>query len=435
MILDVALPAVSLVALLLLNMDRVLFTYMNKLYYCLMRRPVSRMAVILSPWLVSGTVVCSLWLGFPEVEPQEGLCVYGITEEANSACSWLMVFLPSLLIFVLIIFIFIAFIGEMPPGTNSASEMTIPNQESGRACQARLALQTENITLRQTNSIMSIPKNSVVYTKRGRSEAPDEGPSGSAEVVLMAVASQDQPDLQRSRLSARTGATLASSCSARTHRRFIAALLAVDFFSLAITLPYSAYSLVNPVCTDAQSCASLRYLFQTLSWMRSSAACVRPLLFILLTDIWSSTKHGFTRCYRRQPVEYSGRDSVGQLPVNMIQHIQLHEQPQTNGYQGNRRRVDTEGATNSTKHFDGYENAAQVKPGVSADDSGECAGYTSRETSVTMTNCLSTTPPSSPSTQRGGGCNFVRDTNLSTNQEDKIPKMFALQNGTAATAL
>ncbi|GFS19980.1 alpha-1D adrenergic receptor [Elysia marginata] len=434
MILDVALPAVSLIALLLLNVDRVLFTYKNKLYYCLMRRPVSRLAVILSPWVVSCTVVCSLWLGFPEVQPQDGLCMYGITEEANSASSWLMVFLPSLLIFVLIIFIFIAFIGEMPPATNSAADMTFAERGARRACQVSRHIQAGDSSQRQSTGLMSFPKNTIVCSKSRNSREQAEEANGSTEVKLSPGTSHMHANFHCPRLTERMTATLTLSDNGRTHKRFISALLAVDFFSLAITLPYSAFSLVNPVCTDTQSCESLRSLFQTLSWMRSSAACVRPLLFFLLTDIWSSTKQNFMRCCTHQAEEMPGGYDAGRLPQDENAHIQLNEIQYTNRSRDNRTGVDNVGEISMNKHFDGFGNlVSKTNASATIEEMSELGGFISPETSVTMSNWLTATPPSSPSTVKQGKLAGLRDTANS----DNTPKVMThwLQDDTAATAV
>ncbi|GFO07761.1 beta-2 adrenergic receptor [Plakobranchus ocellatus] len=400
MILDVALPGVSLVALLLLNIDRVLFTHKNRLYYSLLRRPVSRIAVILSPWVLSASVVCSLWLGFPEVQPEEGLCMYGITEEANSASSWLMVFLPSLLIFVLIIFVFIAFIGEMPPVTSMATErmmrndMRQPHLEAGNG--------DYSLSRRNTN-LLTHSSNSEVFAKDSGVGTSDGGEGSSAEVMLMTDYNQPYPILQSLAITAKTGDMLTRSGQARTHRRFIAALLAVDFFSLAITLPYSAFSLVNPVCTDAESCASLRSLFQTLSWMRSSSACVRPLLFILLTDIWSSTKQSLSSCYRPAEQTVNCSDSNNMLP-RVVQEPDA--QLQIRGHQAN-----TYNSCCQVRIISNAEPTEEISPmGVKkesemvSDDEPDnnCTlldhddGYNNKDTSMTMRICIKNSPPISP---------------------------------------
>ncbi|CAL1538880.1 unnamed protein product [Lymnaea stagnalis] len=251
MILDVALPSVALLALLLLNVDRVLFTYKTDYYNTLMQNTSAHVLVILSPWCVSCVVVCSLWLGFPAVQPQPGVCMYGITKEANAASSWLTVFLPSVLILILLIFVFIAVIGEMP-STNQFNPVQL------------------NLNGRCANNAPGTD---------ACCQSNDSSRSG----------------LDRTRSAANTSITSVSH--ARRQRRFVAALLAVDFVSLAITLPYSAYSLVSPDCDDSQSCDSLRTLYQTLSWTRSSVACVRPILFILLTDLYQSFKRRMINWY------------------------------------------------------------------------------------------------------------------------------------------
>ncbi|XP_005106776.1 5-hydroxytryptamine receptor 2A-like [Aplysia californica] len=254
MLLDVALPAVSLLALLLLNVDRVLFTYSTSCYQYLLRRPVVRVLVVVFPWVFTCVVVCSLWLGFPAVEPRDEVCIYGITQAANNASSWLTVFLPSLTILVLLIFVFIAVIGEMP---SSAYAMTRQPTFPGRG--------------------------------------------GLCPVAEPGHRSDRDGAESRFRLEGGAGVSTShlQSCG-RKQRRFVAALLAVDFITLAITLPYSAFSLVSPVCTDVQSCDSLQTLFQTLSWMRSSVACVRPILLILLTDIYRNFKRLIRRWYIRR---------------------------------------------------------------------------------------------------------------------------------------
>lgn len=251
MILDVALPSVALLALMLLNIDRVLFTYKTECYQHVMQNTSVHVLALLAPWCISCTVVCTLWLGFPAMEPLPGLCMYGIVKEANTISNCLTVFLPSVLILILLIFIFIAVIGEMPTASHFGS-------------------------IQQQFNLPSNP--------RTQTNSSDNSVNG-----------QSRTDLDRTRSVATT--SLTSTTHARRQRRFVAALLAVDFVSLSITLPYSAYSMVSTECRDVQSCDSLMTLFQTLAWMRSSVACFRPILFIFLTDIYQSMKRRFVRWY------------------------------------------------------------------------------------------------------------------------------------------
>ncbi|CAG5122850.1 unnamed protein product [Candidula unifasciata] len=227
MILDVALPSVSLMGLLLLNVDRI-----KKLF---------RIAVILCPWCCSCIVVNALWLGFPaNSEHIPGLCIYGITREANTASNWLTVFIPSLVIFVMLIFIFIAGIGEMPTVDNPTNVTQSSNTESHSL---------------PNDSLMNGNGNEVNQTCQERSASEMATP-----VINIS----------------HTG----------RQRRFVAALLVVDVISLAITLPYSAYSQVTINCKSPQNCQSFVVLFQILSWMKSSVTCVRPVFFILLTEVY-----------------------------------------------------------------------------------------------------------------------------------------------------
>lgn len=251
MILDVALPSVSLIGVLLLNVDRIVFAYKTSLYKVLVQRKVFRITVILSPWCCSCIVVNTLWLGFPaNAEYLPGACVYGITKEANVASIWLTVFIPSLIIFVMIIFIFIAGIGELP--------------SVGTAATVTLSSHTESHSL-PNESVMKVSDNE-----------------------------DNQTTLQRRNVS-ETATSVSNISHAGRQRRFVAALLAVDVVSLAITLPYSAYSQVNINCKSPQNCQSFVVLFQILSWMKSSVTCVRPVFFILLTDAYPNLKKRFFR--------------------------------------------------------------------------------------------------------------------------------------------
>ncbi|XP_055896308.1 uncharacterized protein LOC106073903 isoform X2 [Biomphalaria glabrata] len=256
MILDGTLPSVALLALLLLNVDRVLYTYKNEWYQHIMSHSVLHVLLLLTPWCVSCSVVCSLWLGFPAVEPLPNVCMYGITAEAHAASSWLTVFLPSMVILVLLIFVFIAVIGEMP-------------------------------AINQLGSIQLLPT-----FPNPMNEGANEDDSCDSNIRTRS----DVTD--RNRIA--DNGSVTNGVRARRQRRFVTALLAVDFVSLAITLPFSAFSLVSPKCQDLQSCDSLRTLFQTLSWMRSSVTCLRPILFILLTDMFQSFKQNLISWYVRE---------------------------------------------------------------------------------------------------------------------------------------
>ncbi|KAK0070355.1 5-hydroxytryptamine receptor 2A [Biomphalaria pfeifferi] len=256
MILDGTLPSVALLALLLLNVDRVLYTYKNEWYQHIMSHSVLHVLLLLTPWCVSCSVVCSLWLGFPAVEPLPNVCMYGITAEAHAASSWLTVFLPSMVILVLLIFVFIAVIGEMP-------------------------------AINQLGSIQLLPT-----FPTPMNEGANEDDSCDSNIRTRS----DVTD--RNRIA--DNGSVTNGVRARRQRRFVTALLAVDFVSLAITLPFSAFSLVSPKCQDLQSCDSLRTLFQTLSWMRSSVTCLRPILFILLTDMFQSCKQNLISWYVRE---------------------------------------------------------------------------------------------------------------------------------------
>lgn len=241
-ILDVILPSVSLLALLILNLDRILFVYKTNWYQLLTQRRVCRFTVILFPWCVSCVIVNTLWLGFPvKTEPNlPGACLYGITKEANDASIWLTVFMPSLSILVLLIFIFLALVGEIPSIENPARL-----QQNGHCSTSR--------------SLPAYPHNKACEKK-------------------LTVAVQH-------RIRAGPDTYLINEPDVRRKKQFIAALLVVDLISLAITLPFSAYSQVSFQCTNSQNCQSLITLFQILSWMKSSATFFRPVFFILLTDI------------------------------------------------------------------------------------------------------------------------------------------------------
>lgn len=260
MLLDVALPYVSLLTILILNADRIFFIYKTRWYSIILSRPLVRASVIMFPWCFSTVIVCTLWLGFKETEPMPGFCMYGITHAANTASMWLTVFMPSILIVILLFFVFIAAMGDMP--TQNFIQSCHENSNGGGSNRS--------------------PQNS----------RHDANTNPNPNVNHCLLAHREEEHFVSGHVANNGLTTVASwageSLLSRHHRRFIAALLTVDVVTLVLTLPFPAFSHMGPSCLDQRTCASLRSLFQTLGWMRSSVVCVRPLFFLVLTDIRQS---------------------------------------------------------------------------------------------------------------------------------------------------
>ena len=214
-------------------------------YQQLLHKRAVRVVVLGLPWVFVPSLVCGLWLGchmkVPEIEDLDlhghGVCYHAVTNAARTASDCITVFIPAFAIFVLFIFVFIAVFGEMPTQSYTMSRHSVA------------------------------------------SERHEPGQRSNTYYL-------DQHD------------TMSRSHS-KKERQFVAALLVVDFITLAVSLPFPAFSLVSPGCDeDVENCdqETIQNLFVTLMWLRSSIACIRPVLFILLTDVYSQAKTSIKQC-------------------------------------------------------------------------------------------------------------------------------------------
>ncbi|XP_071112619.1 beta-3 adrenergic receptor-like [Haliotis cracherodii] len=114
MILDAILPFVSLIIIITLNLDRLIFALRPPLYYKLFCKWLSRSLVILVPWVVSSGILSPMWLLSSVQEPHPEFCIYGITGEAMLASSLISLYIPAINIMVLTVLVLVTVIGGFP---------------------------------------------------------------------------------------------------------------------------------------------------------------------------------------------------------------------------------------------------------------------------------------------------------------------------------
>ncbi|XP_048755646.2 beta-2 adrenergic receptor-like isoform X2 [Ostrea edulis] len=103
-IMDVLLPFTSLMTLLLLSIDRLMFVRMNTLYKSAKFRFQREVYVIL-PWLLGVVIVLPIWIGGFQKSPFHvtGMCVFGLVDEASISSPILVYFLPALIIVLVMV--------------------------------------------------------------------------------------------------------------------------------------------------------------------------------------------------------------------------------------------------------------------------------------------------------------------------------------------
>ncbi|XP_046559082.1 5-hydroxytryptamine receptor 1B-like [Haliotis rubra] len=128
MILDAILPFVSLIIIIALNVDRLIFALLPKVYYTLFSKWSLRCLVILMPWVVSSIILSPLWLLSSVQEPHPEFCIYGITGEAFLASSLISLYIPAITIMVLTVLVLVTVIGGLPDELGEITSITFIGQ-------------------------------------------------------------------------------------------------------------------------------------------------------------------------------------------------------------------------------------------------------------------------------------------------------------------
>ncbi|XP_041368216.1 D(1)-like dopamine receptor [Gigantopelta aegis] len=207
MILDVMIPFVSLLIIIILNLDRLLFAISPISYFRLFHRKIFRLAALVLPWIIGSVIVVPLWLLTSTVEPKPGMCIYGITQEAAVTSSVISLFLPCVFIIILTVFILATLIGGLPQDLNEFVSLTFNGSD-----------RTSTKTIK------------------------------------------------------------------KKHTGVVVALTFVNFFTLVLQLPFGAISILQPECMDP-TCSSTLKMLQALSWLRSANPGIRPVFWILITEL------------------------------------------------------------------------------------------------------------------------------------------------------
>ena len=207
MILDVLIPFVSLLIMIILNLDRLLFAISPISYLRLFHKRISRIVALVLPWLIGSVILVPLWLFTTTLEPSPSMCIYGITQEAAVTSSVVSLFLPCVFIMVLTVFILASLIGGLPQDLNEFVSLTFTG-----------------------------------------------GDRTSTKIIK------------------------------KKHIGIVVALTFVNFFTLVLQLPFGAISMLQPECMDP-TCSSTLKMLQALSWLRSANPGIRPLFWILITEL------------------------------------------------------------------------------------------------------------------------------------------------------
>nr|KAG5705967.1 hypothetical protein BaRGS_010857 [Batillaria attramentaria] len=124
MVLDSAFPFVSLLVLIALNADRLLFALSPSLYHRTFRHVTLRGLMLLAPWLVGMGVILPLWLLTATHWPYPGVCMYGIATRAALASAIVSLYVPALGIIVLTVFMLVTIIGAKTKITGEVGGMS-----------------------------------------------------------------------------------------------------------------------------------------------------------------------------------------------------------------------------------------------------------------------------------------------------------------------
>ncbi|KAL8570814.1 hypothetical protein ACOMHN_006963 [Nucella lapillus] len=271
MMLDAALPFVSFLLLLLLNLDRLFFAVYPVSYRRMSRRVGFRLLVLFLPWVIGLGVMLPLWLFTAVVWPQLEICMYGITKRAAVVSACLSLYLPCVLLIVLTVLVLVTLIGGMPQDSPDMSWQQLHVLGGGgggaargsRNAHVRVFLGGTNHNSSTTTTTITTNSNSARLTHDNSLDSTGSGVGGGGG---------------RGREWSQDGDSFETR---QDHRGMAVALCALNLLTVITQLPYGAISLLEPQCVEPE-CSSTIKLLQSLSWIRSCTFTLHPLLLVLL---------------------------------------------------------------------------------------------------------------------------------------------------------
>ncbi|XP_076444229.1 uncharacterized protein LOC143282466 [Babylonia areolata] len=279
MVLDAALPFVSFLCLIVLNVDRLLFAISPTLYHRIFRRAGLRGLVFLLPWTLGLGVLVPLWLLTAVAWPQRGICLYGVTKRAAVASAVTSLYVPCVLLIVLSVLILVTIIGGMPQDLQEASSLRHQHQHQHHRHQHQHSPQPPSSPT-HTHAPTSVQHVTVV--RQGSGGGGGGGglhPHPSTDLVTLTT-----PTLQDGGRAGGGGLEAETPEVKRGHRSLVVALCVLNLLTVITQLPYGAISMLEPECVEP-SCHSTIKLIQALSWMRSVTFSLHPVCLVLLTRI------------------------------------------------------------------------------------------------------------------------------------------------------
>ena len=251
MVLDAALPFVSFLALITLNVDRLLFALSPSLYHATFSRAWVRGLVLLLPWGLGLGVMLPLWLLTAVVWPEHGICMYGITKRAAMASAVVSLYLPCVVLIALSVLVLVTIIGGMPQDVHELSALRVGGGggggghvgvDGGGECTTHLT-----VAVRPGLNLHAPPGS-------GRSSLG----GGGLEA--------ERPEVKKS------------------HKCLVVALCVLNLLTVITQLPYGAISMLEPECVE-ETCHSTIKLIQALGWTRSVTFSLHPFCLIALTRL------------------------------------------------------------------------------------------------------------------------------------------------------
>ncbi|KAL8592031.1 hypothetical protein ACOMHN_060524 [Nucella lapillus] len=237
MVLDAALPFVSFLVLITLNVDRLMFAVSPALYHTTFRRALLRGLVFLLPWGLGLGILVPLWLLTAVAWPEHGICLYGITKKAAVASAVMSLYVPCVLLIILSVLTLVTIIGGMPQDVQEISSLRPP------VTHAPSGMVRQGVHVNASTDLVAFP---------------DGGGGGGLEA--------ETPEVKEN------------------HRRVVVAVCVLNLLTVITQLPYGAISMLEPECVEP-SCHSTIKLIQALSWMRSVTFSLHPICILFFTRI------------------------------------------------------------------------------------------------------------------------------------------------------
>ncbi|XP_070208094.1 tyramine receptor 1-like [Littorina saxatilis] len=299
MVLDSALPFVSFLVLVALNIDRLIYAINPELY----QRAYSRLPLwvfsLLLPWILGLGTLLPLWLLNAVTWPQYGICMYGVTMKAAVASAVVSLYLPCVALIVLTVLVLVTIIGGMPEDLHEVPVLRGGVARGPVSCARPTVTARQGVnfdvphrTVPQPNTPLVSGIHQPATTPASPHVCSNLQVKGNAQNVQGGnIARNASSTLLCEAYQDSTGRGLEEGVGGRenpmvkkSHRRLVVALCVLNILTVITQLPYGAISMLKPECME-QSCQSTIKLIQALSWMRSVTFSLHPLCLITMTTI------------------------------------------------------------------------------------------------------------------------------------------------------